>query len=118
MTKMPREDLPEWHESALLLLGHGSTTNAQSSVPTKRHAETLRGQGHFAEVLTAFWKEAPFFNEILEQVTAKYVYVVPNFISEGYYTKNIIPRELKMTGRLSEVDWHRLMYCDPVGKHH
>ena len=27
------------------------------------------------------------------------VYVVPNFISEGYFTQTVIPRELELDGR-------------------
>lgn len=111
------QTLPEWRDSALLLLGHGSSTNLQSSQPTLDHAETIRSQNLFSEVLTAFWKEAPYFSEILEQVQAESVYIVPNFISEGFYTKGIIPREFKMTGRVSAVGQKQLYYCDPVGSH-
>lgn len=44
------------------------------------------------------------------------VYVVPNFISEGYFTQTVIPRELELDGtetkRASGQTWK---YCDPVG---
>lgn len=46
------------------------------------------------------------------------VFVVPNFISEGYFSQTVIPRELELTGRSTERTdgqlWH---YCDPVGNH-
>ena len=29
------------------------------------------------------------------------VYVVPNFISEGYFTQTVIPRELELKGSLT-----------------
>ncbi len=109
--------LPPWEQSTLLLLGHGSSTNRESSQPTRRHAETIRQRGLFAEVVTAFWKEEPYFSEILSSVTTEQVYVVPNFISEGFYTKGIIPRELGMTGRVSHSAGKVLYYCDPVGGH-
>jgi len=109
--------LPDWESAALLLLGHGSSTNSDSSLPTLLHARTIREQQLFSEVATAFWKEAPYFSEVLRQIQAEHVYIVPNFISEGYYTKGIIPREFRMTGRLSHTQGKTLYYCDPVGGH-
>jgi sirohydrochlorin cobaltochelatase len=46
------------------------------------------------------------------------VYVVPNFISEGYFTQTVIPRELELTGRVTErIDGQVWNYCEPVGSH-
>jgi sirohydrochlorin cobaltochelatase len=109
--------LPVWKDATLLLLGHGSSTNRESSQPTHRRAEAIRQQGLFADVVTAFWKEAPYFSEILKTVTTESVYVVPYFISEGFYTKGIIPRELGLTGRVTHSKGKTLYYCDPVGGH-
>jgi len=109
--------LPAWSESTLLLLGHGSSTNKDSRVPTDRHAEAIRRAGHFHDVVTAFWMEEPKFGQALSRCGSASVYVVPNFISEGFYTKNIIPRELGMTGRVSRCEGKTLFYCDPVGSH-
>lgn len=44
------------------------------------------------------------------------VFVVPNFISEGYFTQTVIPRELELSGRTTErMDGQLWHYCDPVG---
>ena len=46
------------------------------------------------------------------------VYVVPNFISEGYFTQTVIPRELELQGAATErVSGQRWMYCEPAGNH-
>lgn len=45
------------------------------------------------------------------------VYVVPDFISEGYFTQEIIPRELQLTGPTSVVRGKTFHYCLPVGVH-
>ena len=46
------------------------------------------------------------------------VYVVPNFISEGYSTQTVIPRELELTGRITQrPDGQVWKYCGPVGNH-
>ncbi len=101
--------------SALILVGHGSTTNPDSSTPTFAHAETIRARGIFGEVHCAFWKEEPSLREVLRMVDSDEIYVVPNFISEGYFTAKVIPRELGITGAISQLGGKTVYYCDPVG---
>ena len=110
--------------SALVLVGHGSTLNPDSSTPTMDHAETIRQRGIFAEVVCAFWKEEPCMREVLRMVDSPEVYVVPNFISEGYFTQQVIPRELGLTGRTTVLppltnggQERQVHYCEPVGLH-
>src|SRR5439155_25969627 len=46
------------------------------------------------------------------------VYVVPNFISEGYFTQTVVPRELKLNGGITKRSSGQLWkYCEPVGNH-
>lgn len=46
------------------------------------------------------------------------VYVVPNFISEGYFTRTVIPRELELSGAETErANGQVWKYCEPVGSH-
>lgn len=108
--------LPKPH-CALVIVGHGSTMNPDSSTPTHAHADTIRRQGLFAEVACAFWKEEPGMREVLRTVDSPEVYVVPNFISEGYFTQEVIPRELQLNGATTELDGRRVHYCAPVGLH-
>jgi len=44
---------------ALIIIGHGSHLNADSSAPVYRHAEAIRRTGVFDEVRECFWKEEP-----------------------------------------------------------
>ena len=103
--------------SALVISGHGSSINPDSSAPTLAHAETIRQRALFNEVITAFWKEPPALNQVLALVKSPDIYVVPNFISEGYFTRKIIPREMNLTGRLTWQGERFIKYCDPVGNH-
>lgn len=103
--------------SALIVVGHGSTENPDSSEPTHRHIEEIRRRGVFAEVHPAFWKEEPSLREVWQMIDADDVYVVPNFISEGYFTTGVIPRELGLDGRLTRLGTRTVKYCDPVGIH-
>ena len=118
----------------LVIAAHGSHLNAGSSQPTFDHADTVRASGAFDEVREAFWKEEPSFREVLRTVDADEVYVVPLFISEGYFTEQVIPRELRLEGwdvgawdsdgtsathaTLTAGDTGQTVhYCGPVGTH-
>ena len=104
-------------DSALVIAGHGSTVNPDSSAPTWELAEDIRRRGVFGEVHCAFWKEEPSLRQVLHCVDREDVYVVPNFISEGYFTTTVIPRELGLGGPLTRVGRHVVKYCEPVGNH-
>ena len=107
--------------SALLIVGHGSTVNPASSAPTLLHAAAITRRGVFADVACCFWKEEPSLRDALvffQDPAIREVYVVPNFISEGYFTRTVIPRELELTGletgRPTGQVWK---YCEPAGNH-
>jgi sirohydrochlorin cobaltochelatase len=114
----------EFSDSALVLVGHGSTLNAESSAPTYQHADELRRRGLFAQVIECFWKLEPSVGGVLRGVFAPRVFIVPLFISEGYFTEEVIPRELGLCGRDGK-DFSRIQrrggqmlhYCGPVGTH-
>jgi sirohydrochlorin cobaltochelatase len=119
---------------ALVIAAHGSHLNPESSAPAFDHADRIRATGAFAEVREAFWKEEPSFREVLRTLAPEEVYVVPLFVSEGYFTEEVIPRELRLEGwdpaawdsegtsaghatfRASDVD-KTVHYCGPVGTH-
>jgi sirohydrochlorin cobaltochelatase len=42
---------------------------------------------------------------------------VPNFISSGYFTEQVIPRELGLTGPVTRLGAQDIFYCQPVGLH-
>lgn len=109
--------MEDYRHSALVVVGHGSTVNADSSAPTYEHAETIRRRGLFGEVHCCFWKEEPSLRDVLRMVESDDVYVVPNFISEGYFTQTVIPRELELTGPVTRLGSKVVKYCDPVGSH-
>jgi sirohydrochlorin cobaltochelatase len=111
-------------DAALVLIGHGSTLNADSAAPAWQHADALRRRKIFAQVQEAFWKQEPYVWQVLRGVFAPRVFIVPLFISEGYFTEEVLPRELGFCGR-GEANFQRvqrrggqtLHYCGPVGTH-
>jgi sirohydrochlorin cobaltochelatase len=104
-------------DAALIILGHGSTENPDSSAPTWDQAEDLLARGIFGEVHCAFWKEEPSFRQVLYGVDRSTIYVVPNFISVGYFTESVIPRELELSGPRTERNGRVINYCEPTGNH-
>ncbi len=101
--------------TALVLLGHGSHLNANSSAPVYAHAARLRATGRFAEVRTGFWKEEPSFARVLDGCEAAEVVAVPVFISNGYFTRTVIPREMRLDGPVTVRDGQRITCTGPVG---
>ena len=107
------------HQAALLIVGHGSTVNPDSSAPTLANATEIRRRKIYTEVSCAFWKEEPSLRDALSMFPdTREVYVVPNFISEGYFTQTVVPRELELNFRLTTRPNGQLWkYCEPVGNH-
>ena len=55
--------------------------------------------------------------EVYSMLDSREIYLVPNFISEGYFCQEVLPRELRVTGPVTETEGKVLYYCDPVGIH-
>jgi sirohydrochlorin cobaltochelatase len=114
----------DFSDAALVLAAHGSTVNADSSAPAFQHGDELRRRHLFAQVKEAFWKQEPYVWQVMRGVFAPRVFVVPLFVSEGYFTQEVIPRELGFCSA-GETDFPRvqrrggqtLYYCGPVGTH-
>ena len=108
-------------EVALLIVAHGSTVNPDSSAPTLAHAAQIRRRNVLADVGCAFWKEEPSLRDALflfDPESIREVYVVPNFISEGYFTLTVVPRELELNARtITRSNGQIWKYCEPVGNH-
>ena len=105
---------------ALIIVGHGSHLSATSSAPVYRHADAVRTLGAFAEVRECFWKEEPSLRVVLDLVEADEVFIVPLFMSEGYFTEEVIPRELSLDGpapSVTRIGARTVYYCAPVGTH-
>jgi sirohydrochlorin cobaltochelatase len=115
-----RVNSEDFSAAALVVLGHGTTLNDQSAAPVFQHAAELRRRKVFAAVREAFWKQEPHVKKVLAEISAPRVFIVPLFISEGYFSTQIIPKELgfifpenlRLKTQNSE-----LFYCSPVGSH-
>ena len=101
-----------------MVLGHGTEQNANSAAPVYQHAAELRRRKIFAGVREAFWKQEPQIKKVLSEITAPRVFIAPLFISEGYFSGQIIPHELGFGGHATRHTPHAtIFYCRPAGTH-
>jgi sirohydrochlorin cobaltochelatase len=105
-------------DAALVILGHGTTQNENSAAPVYQHAAELRRRNIFAAVREAFWKQDPQIKAVLAEISAPRVFIVPLFISEGYFSREVIPRELGFSDPATpSFQSATVYYCQPVGTH-
>src|SRR5207237_10684343 len=91
-------------DSALLIVGHGSTLNPDSSAPTWTHAREIQRRKVFADVRCAFWKEEPSLRDarfFFADETMSEDLVVPNLISGRYLTQSGIPGATELDGPIT-----------------
>lgn len=96
----------------LILLGHGSSKHPDSSRSVREHAEILSHSGQFSQVSCAFLKEEPLVEHALDEVKDEKVVIVPDFLAEGYFTRQVIPAKLGAKLSLANVS-----SAPPVGTH-
>jgi len=113
-----------FQDASLLLIGHGSTVNGDSGATVHQHVAELRRRNLFADVQPAFFKIEPHIGPALASVRTPRVFVVPLFVSEGYFTRQAIPCELGLPAGSQDVmpckvrlAGRDIIYCHPVGTH-
>jgi sirohydrochlorin cobaltochelatase len=105
-------------DAALVVLGHGTTQDENSAAPVFQHAAELRRRKIFAAVREAFWKQEPQIKKVLPELSSPRVFIVPLFISEGWFSIEVIPRELGFAAHSTLSTPHStIYYCPPVGSH-
>jgi sirohydrochlorin cobaltochelatase len=111
-------------DAALVLVAHGSTQFAGAASLVYRHADVLRRSGRFGQVMECFWKQEPYVWALWRRVCLPRVFVVPYFVSEGYFSQQVIPRELGLPVNpsggtvLGQRHGGQLVhYCPPLGSH-
>lgn len=88
---MARDD---FSQTTLIILGHGSTQDAEAGASVFQHAAFLRKKAIFKSVREAFWKQEPNIDQVMHEVSEPIVCIVPLFASEGHFADAVIPRAL------------------------
>ncbi len=94
--------------TALLLVGHGTTRNAESATTARRHATTIRNRGVFAEVAVAFLDEPPAVAEAVAGLRSPFVAAVGFLTDAGTHGAGDVARLLAETSRAG-------VYFGPIG---
>ncbi len=118
---MSRQDFTD---AALVLVGHGTSLDADSAGPLYAHAAELRKRNLFAAVCEAFWKQQPSVVEVFASARSARIFIVPFFASEGFFCERVIPQALgfaveqkQIAGRVRARAGQTAYYCRPVGTH-
>ncbi len=99
---------------ALILAAHGSRVMPSTNRLVRECSDRFRHMGLFDEVTAAFHRGEPAFAVVLDHLSADEVTVVPLMSSEGYFSRIVLPRELKKNARYAELRVHQTR---PVGTH-
>lgn len=99
--------------TALILAAHGSRCET-ANTHVRDLADQVRVLGLFDEVAVAFHCGEPGFAEVLDQIGAAAITVVPLMTSRGYYSEVVLPREL---ARSPHTSGRRLRIAPPIGSH-
>lgn len=95
-------------ETALLLVGHGTTRHPDSARTAKRHAAAIRERGIFAEVGVAFLDEAPAVAEAAAVFAAPFIAGVGFLTDAGQHGASDVARLMAESGRAG-------VYFGPIG---
>jgi sirohydrochlorin cobaltochelatase len=107
--------MPNWSQSSLLLVAHGSSRYPDAAADLLRLAEMIRARRLFERVDVAFWRQEPMLSPA--QLQGGNIYVLPFFAGLGKHTEQLIPERLGLRGKVTESDERRITYCPPLGCH-
>ena len=102
-----------WAEAGVVLVAHGPDTEA-----VRAHAENIAARRLFARVAFGLLRGAPSVEDAVAALDECPInYIVPFFMADGYFVREVIPRRLGLTGSLTRFGGREFAYCAPVGAH-
>ena len=103
----------------VLIVAHGSHVNPHSAESALGHAARLRAHADIDQVGVAFWKEDAPLHRGLDLMVTDDVIVAPLFISHGYFTRTVVPREVALPadGQPIVRRGQRVALAAPIGTH-
>jgi len=100
--------------SALILAAHGSPPEPGENERIDRLARCAADRAGFEEGSAAFHQGDRRFSEVIDELEADEIVVVPFMTSDGYYADVVLPRELSRNRRFPFANLHR---TPVVGRH-
>lgn len=102
---------------SVVLVGHGSSSDPLAARSVRAAATTLRARKLFGEVRVGFWKARPHLRDAVARARGPVVLILPWLLSEGWFSRRIVPAALGLRGRVTRHGKRTLVYADPVGTH-
>lgn len=102
------------NKTAVVLAAHGSHAEPAANALVRAHARRIERLNRFDEVAVAFQQGAPGFGEVLDQLSATEVTIVPMMTSNGYYSEVVLPQEFCKNRRFADVQIRQTL---PIGTH-
>jgi len=99
-----------------VLAGHGSHISPETAGLVWDVADRIRALGVVHEVAAAFWKEQPSFHDVLRSIEADDITVIPVFTARGFFTQEVIPAEMGLTGPLTLRDGKTIRYTKTLSE--
>ncbi len=96
---------------SLLIIGHGSSESQEAEKAVREHAVTLRQSNRYGSVDVQFLKGRTIEAELPEGE----VFLLPFFMSDGYFVSNTIPRLFDLREGEKKDDQRHILLCDAVG---
>jgi sirohydrochlorin cobaltochelatase len=100
---------------ALLLVGHGSTSEHADDV-LPYYVDHFKRSGDFDEVLACYLEKEPSVEGVLGRIKSGRVFVMPLFVAHGYHTKVTIPRAMGIDSPHSRAGGKEVFYLEPLGR--
>jgi len=98
---------------SVILVAHGSGISRDAEAAALEHARSLRDSGRYGQVEVCFLSRA---EETAPPVPPGDVFLVPLFMSSGYFVATRIPALFGLEGRLRVGEEGRLFLCDALGE--
>lgn len=84
-------------ETAIILIGHGTTKHRKSSATTTAICNDLRGSATYASVEAAFLDQDPLIENMPERLPQKNIIAIPFLLGGGHHAMYDIPTRLGLT---------------------
>ena len=96
---------------SLLIIGHGSSSSSAAEEAVRKHVETLKLSNRFWQVSSHFLMQGGQAPE----VPAGEVFLLPFFMSDGYFVNTKIPEVFDLKDFKSETEKGSLYQCAAIG---
>ncbi|MDC1215025.1 sirohydrochlorin cobaltochelatase [Rhodospirillales bacterium] len=106
--------VPKQSNTALVLAAHGSSRRPEANALVDAHAASIGAKNIFSSVHTVFLMGGADPLDVIQDVTAQYIIVVPFMMSDGYLVDVIAE---KLNAAISSDNTRDMHVSDPIGTH-